>query len=200
MSAKPPLQLRLYRTTLRWAQHRYASAYLALVSAAEASFFPVPPDIMLVPMTLARPKRVLYYALLTTLASVAGALVGYAIGHFLFEAWALPYIQARGYEAHYSEVTQAFKTWGSWGVLVAAFTPIPYKVFTVAAGVGAMPLLPFVLASLLGRGLRYALVAGLSYCLRDKMEAVILSLAGRIAWWSLWGALALSVVMVLGLS
>jgi membrane protein YqaA with SNARE-associated domain len=145
------------------AGHPRASVWLGVVSFAESSFFPVPPDVLLGPMALARPRRAWWLALLTTLTSVAGALLGYAIGAGLYEAVARPLIQAYGVSAEYRRVAAWFGTYGGWAVFLAGLTPIPYKVFTIAAGSLAMPLLPFVLASLAGRGLRFFAVAAVAF-------------------------------------
>lgn len=150
----------LYARAMQWARHKYASYWLALVSFTESSFFLVPPDVMLAPMSLARPDKAWFYALLTTLASVAGGLLGYLIGVFALEL-VEPWIVQFGYEHAYLTAQQWFNDWGFWAIFVAGFTPIPYKVFTIAAGAVGMLLLPFVLGSLIGRGARFFLVAGL---------------------------------------
>ena len=150
----------LYDRVLRWAAHPKAPWYLGGLSFAESSFFPIPPDVMLAPMTLARPDRAWHLALLTTLTSVAGGLLGYVIGYFALEAIE-PWLVSAGYWEGYLQARGWFETWGFWAVLAAGFSPIPYKVFTVAAGALAMFLPAFVLASIIGRGGRFFLVAGL---------------------------------------
>ncbi len=152
---------RLYETSLRWSRHRRAVRYLAALSFAESSFFPVPPDVMLMPMSMAHPRRAMYFAAITTLASVAGGMAGYAIGHFALD-WVAPLIEAGGrWAAAYQRASQWFQAWGFWAVLVAGFSPIPYKVFTISAGALSMAFLPFLLASAVGRGARFYLVAAL---------------------------------------
>ena len=150
----------LYDRVLRWAAHPKAPWYLGGLSFAESSFFPIPPDVMLAPMTLARPERAWHLALLTTLTSVAGGLLGYAIGYFALEA-VEPWLVSAGYWEGYLQARSWFETWGFWAVLAAGFSPIPYKLFTVAAGALAMFLPTFALASIVGRGGRFFLVAGL---------------------------------------
>ena len=150
----------LYDRCRTLAAHPHAPWYLGVISAIESIFFPVPPDVMLAPMALARPKAWWRYALLTTLASVLGGLIGYALGYFAIEA-VMPWIERAGHGDTYASVQDQFATYGVWIMFVAAFTPIPFKVFTVAGGAAAMPLGPFALASLVGRGLRFFLVAGL---------------------------------------
>lgn len=160
----------LYDLVLGWAAHPKARWYLGGLSFAESSFFPIPPDVMLAPMTLARPVDAWRLALLTTLTSVAGGILGYAIGYFaldLIEPWL---VQA-GYWEGYLQVREWFQTWGFWAVLAAGFSPIPYKLFTIAAGALAMFLPVFVLASIVGRGGRFFLVAGLIRWGGAPMEA-----------------------------
>ncbi len=151
---------RLYDLSLKWAAHRHASYYLGGLSFAESSFFPVPPDVMLAPMTLAKPHKGIGYALLTTIASVLGGLFGYLVGYFAYEL-VEPVIVRFGYLERFQMAQQWFKEWGFWIVLIAGFSPIPYKVFTIAAGTLSLFLPVFLLASLIGRGSRFFLVAGL---------------------------------------
>ncbi len=150
----------LYDRVLAWARHRRAPVYLGALSFAESSFFPIPPDVMLAPMTLARPDAATRFALLTTVTSVAGGLAGYAIGYFAMDL-AEPWMREAGYWEGYSEVREWFVVWGFWAVLAAGFSPIPYKLFTIAAGTLGMFLPAFIAASLLGRGARFFLVAHL---------------------------------------
>ena len=159
----------IYDRVLRWSAHRHAERYLAALSFAESSFFPIPPDVMLAPMTLARPARGWWFALLTTLASVVGGLLGYAIGSFAIETIE-PWLVEFGYIDAYATATEWFGRFGFWAVLVAGFSPIPYKVFTIAAGALGMFLPGFVLASLVGRGGRFFLVAGILIIGGEKME------------------------------
>jgi membrane protein YqaA with SNARE-associated domain len=150
----------LYDRVLVWARHRHAAWYLGGLSFAESSFFPVPPDVMLVPMSLARPERALRLALLTTITSVLGGLFGYAIGYFALDV-VEPWLKSAGYWEAYLEVSGWFERWGFWAVLAAGFSPVPYKLFTIAAGALAMSVPLFAVASLLGRGGRFYLVAWL---------------------------------------
>lgn len=150
----------LYDRVLDWARHRHARWYLGGLSFAESSFFPIPPDVMLVPMCLARPARSLSLAALTTITSVAGGIAGYLIGYFLIEA-VEPLILEHGYQPAYLRAQAWFARWGVLAVLLAGFSPIPYKIFTISAGAAAMNPVGFVLASLIGRGARFTLLAGL---------------------------------------
>lgn len=150
----------LYDRVLTWSTHRHAPRYLAALSFAESTFFPIPPDVMLAPMVLAKRDRGWWYATLCTTASVIGGMAGYALGALAFEV-VEPLIQRYGYEERFAAAQDAFAQYGFWVVLLAGFSPIPYKVFTIAAGVVGMPFLPFVLGSTVGRAGRFFLVAGL---------------------------------------
>ncbi len=171
----------LYGRVMHWAAHRHAEWYLAGLSFTESSFFPIPPDVMLAPMALARPERAWRLAALTTVASVLGGLFGYLIGHYAF-TFIEPWIQRVGYTEAYQHAQEWFREWGFWAIFIAAFTPIPYKMFTIAAGVIAMPLLPFVIASLIGRGARFFLVAGIMQWGGARMERVLRQYIDRIGW------------------
>lgn len=160
----------LYDRVLAWSARPRARWYLGALSFAESSFFPVPPDVMLAPMTLARPDQAMRLALLTTVTSVAGGLLGYAIGYFALDM-VEPLIHRAGYWEGYERVQSWFAEWGFWAVLAAGFSPIPYKLFTIAAGALAMALPPFALASLVGRGGRFFLVAALVRWGGPPMEA-----------------------------
>ena len=171
----------LYARTLQWSRHRHAPWYLGAMSFAESSFFPVPPDVMLAPMCLANPPRAWWLALLTTLTSVLGGLFGYAIGMFAFDL-ILPWLQHSSYWPAYQTAQAWFRDWGFWAVFVAGFSPIPYKVFTIAAGTLSMALLPFTLASLIGRGARFFLVAALMAWGGARMEALLHRYVDRLGW------------------
>lgn len=151
---------RLYDRALVWSGHPHAERYLAVVSFTESSFFPIPPDALLAPMTLAQPPKWLRFVLITTVTSVLGGLLGYLIGYTALEA-VTPLLHRVGYWGHFETAHDWFARYGFWAIFAAGFTPIPYKVFTIAAGAAHMALLPFTLGSLVGRGARYLLVAGL---------------------------------------
>ena len=182
----------LYGRVMRWAEHRHAQWYLGGLSFAESSFFPIPPDVMLAPMALARPERAWRLAALTTLASVLGGMFGYLIGQFAFELIE-PWVQAAGYGDKYQQVVAWFEEWGVWTIFVAGFSPIPYKLFTIAAGVTSMAFLPFVLASAVGRGARFFIVAGLMKWGGSRMEAVL----RRYVDWLGWALVAVVVIFIL---
>lgn len=149
----------IYHSVMRFSRRKHAPLYLSALSFVESFILPFPPpDVMLAPMAVARPKLALRYAGLTLIFSVLGGLVGYLIGAFLFDL-AQPVIVRWGYQARFDTVMIWFTQWGFWAVLVAGFSPVPYKIFTIAAGVLQLALIPFVLASIIGRGLRFYLVA-----------------------------------------
>lgn len=171
----------LYKRLLQWASHRHAERWLALVSFAESSFFPLPPDTMLIPMTLARPERALRFALVATVSSVIGGLLGYAIGVYGGDL-VQPLIARMGWQDHFSTVMEWFSHWGFWAILVAGFSPIPYKLFTIAAGVMALAIIPFVAASIIGRGARFFLETWLVARAGPAVAPVIEKHMERIGW------------------
>lgn len=171
----------LYRRVMIWSRLPHARWYLAGLSFAEASFFPIPPDVMLAPMSMARPAQAWQLATLTTVASMLGGLLGYAIGYFSFELIE-PWLHQLGYWDKYLLAKDWFDEWGFWAIFLAGFSPIPYKVFTIAAGSLSMALLPFVIASTIGRGARFFLVAGLLAWGGPKLEQVLQRYVERIGW------------------
>lgn len=183
--------LKLYDWVLRLSAHRRAPAWLAGLSVAESSFFPIPVDVMLAPMVMARPERAVPLALLTTVASVIGGVIGFFIGLWLLDA-AMPLIIDMGYLPAYETARLWFEQWGFWAIFLAGFTPIPYKVFTIAAGAGGMFLPLFVAASLVGRGGRFFLVALLVRWGGPKIEPHLKRYMDQIAWSTL-------AILVLGL-
>jgi len=185
----------LYDRVLGWAAHRRAPWFLAALSFAESSFFPIPPDVMLAPMSMARPQRALRLAGITTVASVAGGVLGYLIGMLGLEL-VLPIIIEAGYLDAYELAQAWFAQWGFWVVLVAGFSPIPYKVFTIAGGAMAIAWLPFVLASIIGRGARFYLVAGLLAWGGPRLEPLLRRYMERLG----WGTVVILIVIVIVLS
>ena len=171
----------LYERVLEWSRHRHAERYLAGLSFAESSFFPIPPDVMLAPMCLAERKRAWRYATVTTVASVLGGVAGYAIGYFLFELIE-PWLQTTHYWESYLAARAWFDKWGVLAVFVAGFSPIPYKIFTIAAGAAVLTFPWFVVASFLGRGGRFYLVAGFIVAGGERMAALLPRYVERIGW------------------
>lgn len=164
---------RLYDWTLAKCGHPQAERWLAAISFVEASVFPIPPDALLAPMCLARPERALRYAAICTLASVAGALLGYAIGMFLFETVGRPVLDLYGAMGKFETLAAEFNARGALIVFLAGFTPLPFKVITIAAGATALPLPVLVAASLVSRAARFFLLAGLLWKFGAPMKAVI---------------------------
>ncbi|MEQ8395945.1 YqaA family protein [Thalassobaculum sp.] len=150
-----------YDWTLRVAGDRRADWWLALVAFVESSVFPIPPDVMIVPMVLADRRRAWRIAAIATVASVAGGLLGYAIGSLFFEAIGRPILDLYGYAEKFTDFAARYNDWGAWIVFGAGITPFPYKVITIASGVTRLDLLVFVVASVLARALRFFVVAGL---------------------------------------
>jgi len=171
----------LYERVMRWSKHRHAPAYLGGLSFAESSFFPIPPDVMLAPMSLSQPDRAWYFAGLTTICSVLGGIAGYFIGVFFFTELE-PYLHQWGYWEKFMHVRQWFDEWGFWAILIAGFSPIPYKLFTISAGVISMAFLPFVLASFVGRGLRFYIVSGLMVWGGERMEHKLRQYVDWLGW------------------
>ncbi|MBC2778341.1 YqaA family protein [Parasphingopyxis marina] len=164
---------RLYEWTLDKAGHRHAERWLAGLSFAESSFFPIPPDAMLLPMCLAQPARAFRYAAICTIASILGAMLGYAIGYFLFETVGEPILRFYGLSAEFSSFAERFNEQGWIIVLIAGFTPLPYKVITIAAGATAMPLHILIFASVIARSARFFLVAALLWKFGEPMKRII---------------------------
>jgi membrane protein YqaA with SNARE-associated domain len=171
----------LYDSVIAWSAHRYAERYLAALSFAESSFFPVPVDVMLAPMCMANRPRAWRFALIATAFSVLGGLAGYWIGLSAFEAIE-PWLRESHYWASYETSRVWFDRYGVWVIFVAGFSPIPYKVFTIAGGVAALNLPLFALASLIGRGARFFLVAGLIVLGGDKFETTLRHYIERVGW------------------
>ena len=172
----------LYDACLRWAKHKYASIYLAVLTFSESIFFPIPPDVMLAPMVLARPHKAWWLASLTSISSILGGVVGYLLGAYLYEPVVLPFIELMGYQVKFATITQYFVDYGVWIVFLAGFTPIPFKIFTVSAGMLSMAFLPFLLASAVGRSMRFFLVAGILYWGGEKMEHKLRQYIDTIGW------------------
>ena len=185
---------RLYDRVLEWSAHRRAPTYLAVLSASESSFFPIPPDVMLAPMCLAQPRKSWRFAAICTISSVLGGLLGFLIGQFAF-GWIEPLIQRWGYGEAFDAAVAAFEHYGFWYILLAGFTPIPYKVFTISAGVVGMPLMPFIAGSLAGRGGRFFLVAGLIRLGGEKFASRLRGYVDLIGWLTLLAAVVVFAVL-----
>ena len=164
---------RLYTSVMDLAGRRGALRWLAGISFIESSIFPIPPDVMLIPMILADRRRAFVIASVCTIASVLGGLAGYAIGALLWEAVGAPLVNFYGYEYKMARFAEAYNEWGAWLVFTFGITPFPYKVITIASGFTELNLLTFTIASLLARGLRFYAVAGLLYWFGEPIRGFI---------------------------
>ncbi len=164
---------RLYDWTMALAAGRHAERALAGVAFAESSFFPLPPDLLLIPMVLSARERAWRYAAIATVSSVIGGFAGYLIGAFLFEQVARPLLDFYGYGAKFDEFARLYNDWGVWIVLFAGVTPFPYKVITIASGVTGLNIVVFMLASVVARGLRFFVVAALLYWVGPPIRTFI---------------------------
>ena len=152
---------KIYDWTLKKSDHPRAKWFLAIISFAESSFFPIPPDIILIPMAIANRLKAWTYAVICTLSSVAGGLFGYFIGYFFFNSIGILIVSYYSLDNQFSSFESYYKEFGFWIVLGAGFTPFPFKFITIASGLFNLNIVLFVLVSLLARGLRFFLLAGL---------------------------------------
>lgn len=164
---------KLYDWVMGLAAHKRAQWILGAVAFTESAFFPIPPDVMLVPMTLANRKRAWWYAFLCTVASVLGGIFGYVIGALLFETIGQPLVAFYGMEKGFETLKTWFDNYGLIIVFVAGFTPIPYKVFTISSGLTGLSLPLFIIGSVVSRGLRFFIVCGLIYWFGPPIKAFI---------------------------
>jgi membrane protein YqaA with SNARE-associated domain len=171
----------LFERAIVWARHKNAPALLTFLSFIEAIFFPVPPELMLAPMCVAQPRRGFYFATLSLVGSMAGMFIGYAIGYYAIEM-AMPFIEKMGYAAQFDSIKQEAAANGFWLLLIAGFTPVPFKIFTLASGAVGMPLLPFFLGGAVGRGKRVFLVAGAIRLGGEKAEATLRRHIEPVGW------------------
>jgi membrane protein YqaA with SNARE-associated domain len=185
---KPGLVRRLYDWCIAAADKPYATWLMGAVSFVESSFFPIPPDVMLIPMSLARPDRAWFYAAVCTVTSVAGGVLGYFIGAVLYDSVGLWLIQLYGYGNKVEAFRQAYAQWGAWIILIKGVTPIPYKIVTIASGFAGYNIFMFVLLSLVARGMRFYLLAFLLNRYGAKARAII---EERLTFWVTLGAIVL---------
>jgi len=151
----------LYDWVLRLAERRDALWVLAIVSFVESSVFPIPPDVLIVPMVLARPNRAFLIATVATVSSVLGGMLGYAIGAFFYDTAGLPLLEFYGYSEKFDHFRETYNDWGAWAVLIAGITPFPYKVITILSGVTGLDLVVFTVASVIARAARFYLEAAI---------------------------------------
>ena len=164
---------RTYNWTLEKAQHKNAKWYLSLISFAESSFFPIPPDILLIPMALASKAKALFYAFMCTLFSVLGGILGYAIGYFFYNSVGIYIVELYHLENSFNIFEDYYKEFGILIVLGAGITPFPYKFITIASGVFGLNIFLFIIVSIIGRGLRFYLIAILLYFFGEKIKLII---------------------------
>lgn len=172
----------IYKKTLEWAGHPKAEKILAVVSFAESSFFPIPVDVMLAPMALANRSKAWRFAFIATITSVLGAVFGYMIGALFFDTIGQQVIDAMRWQEKFNLVKEGFSDYGVWIILIASFTPFPYKIVTISSGIFGIAILPFILLSIVGRGARFFLVAGLVRFFGPSIESVLEKWVERIGW------------------
>ena len=178
---------KLYDRVFELARSRHATRALAVVSFAESSIFPIPPDVMLAPMILARPQKAYFYAAVCTVASVLGGILGYAIGYFLTDL-GLAIMRVLGHSDGLEQFRQWFDQWGLWVILIKGLTPIPYKLVTIASGLAAFSFPVFIAASVATRGGRFFLEA---WILKRWGPAMLAQVEKRLALWTGVGLVAL---------
>src|SRR5688572_6544685 len=180
-----------YEKALAWSRHPKAPWLLTGLSFIEAIFFPVPPEVMLAPMTLAQPRRWFRFASLSLAGSMVGMFIGYALGYYALDL-AMPLVEKLGYADQFESIKAQAADNGFWLLLIAGFTPIPFKIFTIASGAVGMPLLPFFFGALVGRGKRVSLVAGAIRLGGERAEKALHRHTEPIG----WAALALLVGVI----
>lgn len=181
----------LYERVLRWAESPYAEWALFLVAISESSFFPIAPDVLLIALAIAVPGRSFRYALNCTCGSVLGGMLGYLIGLKFMDLVGFPIVRFYGLADHYQHVRDLFQRYDALAIAIAGFTPIPYKIFTIAAGAFRIDFTTFVLASVASRGARFFLVAALIYMFGASIRAFIDRYFNLLA-------VAFSVLLILG--
>ena len=172
---------RAYDAIMLWAKSKRAVSMLTTVSFVESFIFPIPPDLLLIPLSISNPRKAYYFALLTTIFSVLGGVVGYLIGIYFADLFlsTLSWV----FDEKSVEITTAWMTeWGVMVVLISGFSPIPYKIFTVASGVTGLAFIPFLIASLLGRGMRFFLIGFIVSKGGDNLEKKLRKYAELFGW------------------
>ena len=155
------------------ASSKYAILILATVAFCEALFFPIPPDLLLVPLALMNHRKAFYLAFITTFFSVIGGATGYALGSYFYEEWGLTILEWFGSEEYFSEFSRRYKEFGTIAVIMGGLTPIPYKIVAILSGSTEMPIFDFIWASLFSRGLRFFLLATLIYIFHEQANKLL---------------------------
>lgn len=164
---------KVYDEIIHLSANKYAAFWLFVIAFIESSFFPIPPDIMLIPMILAAPKKAWRFAFIATAGSVIGAYLGYAIGSLFFDLLAVPILNFYGIMDKFNEFKDMYHQYGAWIVFGAGITPFPYKIITIASGVVHLNLAVFTIASIIARGLRFYIIAALLYKFGEPMKTFI---------------------------
>jgi len=164
---------RLYQWVLSWAHSPYGIWALFILAFCESSFFPIPPDVLLIALSVSIPKRSLYFAFICSLGSVLGGLLGYFIGYQFMSGIGLPIIEFYGLTSKFDYIKAIYTQYDAWAIAIAGFTPIPYKVFTISAGAFKINLVVFFIASLLSRSARFFIVGGLIFFMGEKIQSFI---------------------------
>jgi len=180
---------------MQWSKHKYAPIYLYLTAFVESIFWPIPVDIMLAPMVLAKRHKAWNYALGATLCSVLGGAVGYYLGAYLYAPVVQPFIEMMSYQDKLLTAELWFREWGVMVIFIASFTPIPFKVFTVTAGIMSMVFWPFLITAFIGRALRFFLVAGIMVLGGEKMEAKLSKYIDLLGWLTILAAIILYFIL-----
>lgn len=163
----------LYQRVLRFADHKHAPLVLGTIAFLESSIFPIPPDLMLVPMALANKDRAWFFGILTGVCSVLGGIAGYAIGFFFFETIGKAVVETYGYTRAFIKFQELFNEWGFLIIVIKGFTPIPYKVVTIASGMTKLDLGTFILASSVSRIPRFLIQVAILWKYGDQMKTFI---------------------------
>ena len=171
---------RMYDWCIAAAHKPYANWLMGIISFAESSFFPIPPDAMLIPMSLARPEKAYFYATLCTVTSVAGGVLGYVIGAYLYDTVGHWVIALYGYGDKVEAFREAYAKWGTWIILLKGMTPIPYKIVTITSGFAGYSLPMFIACSVVARGMRFYLVAFLLHRYGERARQII---EERLTFW-----------------
>ena len=163
----------LYEWTLDKSSKKGAPWFLSIISFSESSFFPIPPDIILIPMVLAKRTKAFFYASICTLSSVGGGILGYLIGFLLFNSVGILVVEFYHLGEEVSKFKSYYNSYGAWIVIIAGFTPFPFKVITIASGLFQLNFFVFLICSILSRGARFYLVSGLLYFFGEKIRLLI---------------------------
>ncbi|MCT8549373.1 DedA family protein [Glaesserella parasuis] len=187
----------IYDKTMEWSKHRFAAGWLSFVSFIEAIFFPIPPDVMLIPMSMSKPQMATRYAIYATVSSIIGGIIGYCVGYFASD-WVQEVVANWGMQANFDRAMSWFEIWGIMLIFLAAgFSPVPFKVFTLCAGVLQMSFLPFILTASISRFIRFLLVAKLSAWGGEKYADKIRRSIELIGWGTVSIAVAAYVIYTL---